>query len=155
MRQRTRWLKGWMLTYLVHMRRPVRLMRELGLKGFLGFQVLMGGLVLSALVHPLFYVMLTAALLDGAFMAASESGLELLLLMLALFNLAAGYLSAMALAALAVCRRGRVTLAFDVALMPLYWLLISYAAYRALPQVLRDPYLWEKTPHAARSRGRA
>ena len=29
LKQRTRWYKGWMQTWLVHMRRPVRLMREL------------------------------------------------------------------------------------------------------------------------------
>jgi cellulose synthase/poly-beta-1,6-N-acetylglucosamine synthase-like glycosyltransferase len=154
MRQRTRWLKGWMLTYLVHMRRPARLMHELGLKRFVGFQVLMGGLILSTLVHPLFYLMLALALSHGVFMEPPASELELVLLALATFNLAAGYLSAMALAALTVCRRRRSLLAFDVVLMPLYWLLISLAAYRALLQVLRDPYLWEKTPHASRSRGR-
>jgi cellulose synthase/poly-beta-1,6-N-acetylglucosamine synthase-like glycosyltransferase len=55
--QRTRWLKGWMQTYLVHMRAPRRLWRELGAKRFLGLQVLMGGLILSALVHPWFYVL--------------------------------------------------------------------------------------------------
>ena len=154
LRQRTRWLKGWMLTYLVHMRRPTRLARELGLKRFLGFQALMGGLVFSALVHPLFYLMLALALSNGTFMAAPESDLELVLLTLAAFNLAAGYFSAMALAAIAVCRRRRFSLAFDVALMPFYWLLISLAAYRALLQLLRYPYLWEKTPHASRSRNK-
>lgn len=43
-----------MQTYLVHMRSPVRLWRELGGKGFLGFQVFMGGMLLSVLVHPWF-----------------------------------------------------------------------------------------------------
>jgi cellulose synthase/poly-beta-1,6-N-acetylglucosamine synthase-like glycosyltransferase len=153
-RQRTRWLKGWMLTYLVHMRRPRRLLRELGLKRFLGFQVLMGGLILSTLVHPLFYLMLGLTLSHGTFMDLPTSDFERVLLGVAAFNLGAGYLSAMALAALAVCRRRRFALVFDVVGMPLYWLLISFAAYRALWQVLRDPYLWEKTPHASRLRSR-
>lgn len=52
--QRTRWLKGWIQTYLVHMREPRRLWRELGARRFVGLQVLMGGLILSALVHPWF-----------------------------------------------------------------------------------------------------
>jgi glycosyltransferase XagB len=51
-RQRTRWLKGWMQTYLVHTRQPWRLNAELGLRGALGFHGLMGALILSALVHP-------------------------------------------------------------------------------------------------------
>jgi cellulose synthase/poly-beta-1,6-N-acetylglucosamine synthase-like glycosyltransferase len=54
-RQRTRWLKGWLQTYLVHMRNAAKL-RELGLVSFLAFQALMGGILLSCLLHPLFYI---------------------------------------------------------------------------------------------------
>ena len=54
LRQRTRWFKGWMQTWLVHMRRPGRLLRDLGLPGFVAFQLIVGGNVLAALVHPLF-----------------------------------------------------------------------------------------------------
>ena len=54
LRQRTRWFKGWMQTWLVHMRAPVRLWRDLGAAGFWTFQLVVGGNVLSALVHPLF-----------------------------------------------------------------------------------------------------
>jgi hypothetical protein len=35
---------------------------------------------------------------------------------------------------------------------PLYWLLISVAAYRAMWQLLRDPFYWEKTPHGTAGR---
>lgn len=55
--QRTRWIKGYMQTWFVHMRQPARLWRELGAAGFLGFQVMIGGTVLSALVHPWFYAL--------------------------------------------------------------------------------------------------
>ena len=44
-----------MQTYLVHMRRPLTTARDLGWLRFFGLQVLMGGLILSALVHPWFY----------------------------------------------------------------------------------------------------
>lgn len=54
--QRTRWIKGWIQTYLVHMRRPVRLFRDLGARRFLGVQMTYGALVLSALAHPWFYL---------------------------------------------------------------------------------------------------
>ena len=63
--QRTRWLKGWMQTYLVHMRSPRALWRDLGAWRFLGFQVLMGGMVLAALVHPLFYIVVIAGACTG------------------------------------------------------------------------------------------
>ena len=54
LRQRTRWFKGWMQTWLVHMRQPGRLLRDLGPTGFFTFQLIVGGNVLAALVHPLF-----------------------------------------------------------------------------------------------------
>ncbi|MBI3702856.1 MAG: glycosyltransferase, partial [Rhizobiales bacterium] len=43
LRQRTRWFKGWIQTWLVHMRQPRRLLRDLGLPGFLSFQLIVGG----------------------------------------------------------------------------------------------------------------
>src|SRR6185312_9649730 len=49
--QRTRWLKGWMQTYVVHTRELWRLKADLGARGAIGFHTLMGGLIVSALVH--------------------------------------------------------------------------------------------------------
>ena len=53
-RQRTRWYKGWMQTWLVHMRRPARLVRELNPAGAIAFQLFLACNVLAALIHPVF-----------------------------------------------------------------------------------------------------
>ena len=53
---------------------------------------------------------------------------------------------------LSVWRRRRFRLVFSCLLMPVYWLLISLAAYRALYQLIRKPYLWEKTEHRGEAR---
>jgi len=151
--QRTRWLKGWLQTYLVHMREPRCLLRELGVKRFLAFQALFGGIMLSALVHPWFYAVLLGDALDGRVFEAPASEFGRAVQIAALFNLAAGYLAAMALGAAAVFSRGRRTLALHALAMPIYWLAISFAAYRALFQLATAPFLWEKTPHAARTPG--
>ena len=148
--QRMRWLKGWMQTYLVHMRSPRRLWRELGPKRFLGLQVLMGGLILSSLVHPWFYALLALDLWEGRLIGVPHTLAGESLLWLGVFNLVAGYVSAIALGSVAAARRGRLGLAAHAALMPLYWLAISYAAYRALFQLVTAPYYWEKTEHTAR-----
>ena len=66
---------------------------------------------------------------------------------IAWFDLVAGYLAAMALALLAARRRRLFRLTWHVLLMPLYWLLISAAAYRALWQFATAPFKWEKTEH--------
>lgn len=148
--QRTRWLKGWMQTYLVHMREPGRLWRELGAKRFIGFQVLMGGLILSTLVHPWFYALLAFDLWHGKLLGIPDSMPGQTLLWIGVINLIAGYVSAIALGTVAAARRGRRRLAVHAVLMPLYWLAISFAAYRALWQLVSAPYYWEKTEHSAR-----
>ena len=148
--QRMRWLKGWMQTYLVHMREPRRLWRELGPKRFVGLQVLMGGLILSALVHPWFYALLAFDLWAGRLLGIPHSVAGQSLLWIGIFNLIAGYLSAIALGGVAAARRGWLGLAVHATLMPVYWLAISFAAYRALAELVTAPYHWEKTEHSAR-----
>src|SRR5205823_5607034 len=76
LRQRTRWFKGWMQTWAVHMSTPLRLVRDLGFSGFLTFQLVVGGNVLAALLHPIFLVWFALVLardipnLDGGLSAA-------------------------------------------------------------------------------------
>ena len=72
-RQRTRWLKGFVQTWLVHMREPRALWQELGPRGFFAFQVMVGGTILSALVHPWFYVLLAGEMLGGNLLALPGS----------------------------------------------------------------------------------
>ncbi|MGH6825870.1 glycosyltransferase family 2 protein [Methyloceanibacter sp.] len=145
--QRTRWIKGYMQTWFVHMRQPGRLWRELGAAGFLGFQVMIGGTVLSALVHPWFYALAAFDLAQGAFLAWPGGWLGLPFWLLASLGLGLGYLASMMLGFLALKRRGVRDLLSQVPLMPFYWLLISGAAYRAAWQFATDPFTWEKTEH--------
>ena len=56
-RQRSRWIKGYMQTLLVHTRRPLHLIRSAGPLGFLGFVFFIGGTVLSGLLNPIFWVL--------------------------------------------------------------------------------------------------
>jgi cellulose synthase/poly-beta-1,6-N-acetylglucosamine synthase-like glycosyltransferase len=146
LRQRTRWIKGYMQTWLVHMRQPAKLWRELGAAGFLGFQVMVGGTVLSALVHPWFYALAAFDLANHAFLT-KPGALGFPLWLVASLSLGAGYLASMAVGFLAVKRRGARQLFKQVPLMPLYWLLISGAAYRAIWPFMTDRFAWEKTEH--------
>lgn len=157
-RQRTRWLKGWMQTYLVHMRRPWQLKRELGLKAFLGLQVLMGGILISVLAHPLIYALVGYEAWSGHLLAAPQTAGDVALLGFAALSLALGLVSSMGVGMAAVVRRRRPWLAPWALAMPLYWLLISAAGYRAVIQLVRKPFLWEKTRHGqpqARLNGKA
>ena len=146
--QRTRWLKGWMQTYLVHMRAPTRLKREIGWWPFWGVQMLMGAMIASALVHPWLYMLLGFDALAGN-LFANPQGLEKAFWLLAVANLLLGYLSVVAVGAVAVWRRGRRWLLPHLILVPVYWLAISIAAYKALVELFVAPYHWEKTKHRA------
>ena len=135
-----------MQTYLVHTRQPLALLRDLGFFRTLGFHLYLGGLILSALVHPLFYAAIVAEYALDIRPEGLGPTLGPVLWTLSVGNLAVGYLASIVVGMLATRRRGH-RLAFSALLMPLYWLLISLAAYRALWQLYSDPFLWEKTPH--------
>jgi hypothetical protein len=112
--------------------------------------ILMGGLILSALVHPWFYALLAA---DGIFgiLSAADYALPPVFWWIGIINLVSGYATGVGLGFVAVIRRRRWRLAASALLMPFYWLLISVAAYRALAQLVTAPYRWEKTEHKART----
>jgi len=147
LKQRTRWLKGYLVTWLVHMRRPRTLWRELGPRGFAGFHLVIGGTVLAALVHPWVYVLAAFELASGGFLGPPSSLIALPFWVVAWFVLVTGYAGAMALGLSAVRKRGYRELVRQVPFMPLYWLLVSAAAYRGLWQFVRDRFAWEKTEH--------
>ena len=96
-----------MQTYLVHTREPRRLRRELGLRATIGFHALMGGLIGSALVHPLFYVLLAYHWLSGSLMAPAESTAGAVLWAITAINLAFGYIVSILVGVLSVLRRRR------------------------------------------------
>jgi cellulose synthase/poly-beta-1,6-N-acetylglucosamine synthase-like glycosyltransferase len=144
-RQRSRWMKGYMQTLLVHTRRPLHFMRSVGLLGFLGFVFFIGGTVFAGLLNPIFWlfyaiwVVAKAANFDPLFPQS--------LLFLCLFNLLAGNGTFTYLIMLGPIRRGWLHLVpFSFTLFG-YWVLISVAAYRGLWQLIRNPFFWEKTQH--------
>ena len=144
--QRTRWQKGWIQTYLVHMRAPSELIRDLGPWRFFGVQVMLAGMILSALVHPVFYFAALSCIAAGAPVLPGSGTLW----MVCWFNFVAGHAVGIVLGFISAWRsQGRVPLGSAIDL-PLYWLAISAASYRAIWDIYRRPYYWEKTPHAAR-----
>ena len=143
-RQRSRWIKGYMQTFLVHTRRPSLLWRTTGPLGFLGFVFFIGGTALSGLLNPVFWALYLIWLV--AF-ASGESIFPQFLLFLALLNLLAGNGAFIYLSMLAPIRRGWLHLVPFSLTMLGYWVLISIAAYRGLWQLVRRPFYWEKTQH--------
>jgi cellulose synthase/poly-beta-1,6-N-acetylglucosamine synthase-like glycosyltransferase len=153
LKQRSRWYKGWMQTWFVHMRRPGRLFRELTPAGAIAFQIFFAANVLAALIHPLFMAGLGFTLyalptpwantvMDNAAPIFATS----------LFS---GYASTIVLDLIGLRRRGLLGQAWVLMLTPLHWLLLSAAAWRALFQLIYDPQRWEKTEHGVARTSRA
>ena len=147
LRQRSRWMKGWMQTWSVHMRSPVRLWRDAGPSGFFTLNILVGGNVLTALAHPLLLGEFAFRMAASALDACAASFLAKPFVELYIVTIAAGYLSTAIVGLMGLARRRLLHEAWILALTPLYWVCLSIAAWRALYQLLREPYRWEKTEH--------
>lgn len=147
LRQRTRWFKGWMQTWLVHMRSPAELFQQLGPAGFVVFQLVVGGTVLASLVHPIFIVAFAIALATDTLLTVKDGVLGAALVSLYGTTLVAGYLTSSALGIMGLFQRRLLGSAWVLLLMPVHWILLSIAAWRAVLQLLRDPFRWEKTEH--------
>lgn len=144
-RQRSRWLKGYMTTWLVHMRDPLDLWRGLGTVGFLGFQTLFLGAAVAYLGLPLFWVFWAAVLLGhgpgwlGDLPAWLIIGFGTVQL--------AGWMAMLLAALLATARRGQRWLQPWALTLVLYWPIGALAAYLALAEMLVARAYWRKTRH--------
>jgi cellulose synthase/poly-beta-1,6-N-acetylglucosamine synthase-like glycosyltransferase len=145
--QRSRWMKGWMQTWGVHMREPRRLWRQAGPGGFFTLNIIVGGNVLTALAYPVLVIELLAYLLINV--TGSTSGLFFTgsLAPLHIATITAGFASTVLIGLMGLARRDRLRSGWILALTPCYWACLSLAAWRALYQLWRDPYSWEKTEH--------
>jgi cellulose synthase/poly-beta-1,6-N-acetylglucosamine synthase-like glycosyltransferase len=146
LQQRARWLKGWMQTWLVHMRAPARACRELGVWRFIVAQVLMLGMVVTALLHPVFLGFAVWAVSSGAAFSATTM-MSSMLVGTGLVVLVTGYGFAIAAGAQGVVNRGLKPLRWSLFGMPVYWLLVSAGGWLALWQFIANPHYWNKTRH--------
>lgn len=148
-RQRTRWQKGYIQTWFVHMRHPLQLLRELGFVNFLHFHLLIGGSTLSSLLNPIFWIM---ALL-WFFVRPDGVGLLFpgIIFAIGALNLFIGNFFFIYTNLLGCYRRKFDSLAWAVLLTPIYWVMMSISGWRAFLQFFTNPFVWEKTQHGLSS----
>ncbi len=141
-RQRSRWIKGFMQTWTVHMRRPVSLMQQGGRAAQASLQLTIGLSVLASFSHA----PLAAALVLGSLgVLLSGAPAAPLIAPWALAGLSFAVSSATAL--LGARRAGLRDVAGAVLSAPLYWALHTPAAFSAAWSLVRTPFHWEKTAH--------
>jgi len=155
-KQRTRWFKGYMQTWAVHMHNPMKLWRDLGTGGFIVFQMVIGGAVLAALVHGVFAALLAWQIASGLLWSPKPGIIDTLFASLYVTTLTMGYALSALLGFIGLSRRRLLGSAGYLILTPFYWILLSAAAWRAVFQLMSAPYRWEKTQHGlARNSRRA
>ncbi|MGY3213973.1 glycosyltransferase family 2 protein [Mucilaginibacter sp. HD30] len=144
-RQRSRWIKGYMQTHLVHMRNPVALWKKLGWKGFLGFNFFIGATPITFLVYPLLLAIFFCYVVFD--LDSIRTFFPDWVLFMAIINLMVGNILMIYVNMMAVFKRRYYELILFAVANPVYWLLHSWAAYKGLYQLVINPFYWEKTNH--------
>jgi cellulose synthase/poly-beta-1,6-N-acetylglucosamine synthase-like glycosyltransferase len=147
-RQRSRWIKGYMQTYLVYMRHPWRFLRAGGWREFISLQLVIGGKTAVLFFNPLLWIsfalyFLLRPELGDTFQVLYPKGL----LYLSVISLVFGNFLYIYVYLLACIRRQHYKLVKYALFIPIYWMLMSVAALLALFQLIFKPHYWEKTIH--------
>ena len=142
LKQRSRWMKGWMQTLIVHDRDWRSLLRDLGWPGFIGLHIYVGSMILSAPLHSAFLLSFLVSVLTlqlpGSFSWSA-------MLTLGIFIL--GYLGPVLLVIAGLDRLRRLDLLGVQLLLPVYWLLHGVAMLMAAWELVTSPFAWSKTRH--------
>jgi cellulose synthase/poly-beta-1,6-N-acetylglucosamine synthase-like glycosyltransferase len=144
-KQRSRWYKGYLQTFAVHLRHPLKAYRELGFAGFVGLAFFVGGTPILAAINPVMWAM------AFVWIASQPVIIERLFpgwsYYMALTCLVLGNFLTIYQGLIAARMSGRTNLWAAAISMPGYWLLMSLAAVKGIFQLITSPFHWEKTHH--------
>ncbi len=143
-KQRSRWLKGYMVTYLVHMRAPLTLCRQMGLWRFIGFQTHFVTALSQFMLAPFLWSFWLVFFglphpLDGVLPHWALLNLARLFVAVELITLTAGVV--------AIWGRDHRHLLPWLPSIHFYFPLGVFAAYKALYELIFAPFYWDKTQH--------
>lgn len=146
LKQRSRWIKGYMQTMVAHSRAPLRLLREAGVPATLAFLSLCLGTVVTALVYPAFAIAAFLSFGEGSLFSPGDAFGSLtstLALTVWIFGGVALFLPP----ALGALRRRTPRLLLLLPLLPFYYGLVCIAAWMALYEYRARRFVWNKTTH--------
>lgn len=146
--QRTRWIKGYIQTYFVHMRDIREFLDKGNLLHFLAFQFVIGFKIVSMITNPLLWIMtLTYFLIGGV----AADFIQLLfpgpIFYIAITSLFIGNFLSIYYYMLGCAKRETWEIIPFTMFVPLYWLGMSIAATFAFFEFILRPFHWHKTKH--------
>ena len=144
--QRARWFKGFLQTWLVYMRDPRSLRKQIGWDGLWAVNATIFGTFFSSIVHPIFTLLLIYQLHRELAGTAIRSTLVTGILGLSLAVIAISYGTAL-YAGYLVSKKRRSGSWSTLLTMPIYWLLMGLAAWLSVKQFIFQPFHWNKTKH--------
>jgi glycosyltransferase XagB len=144
--QRARWFKGFIQTWLVYMRDPPSLQKQIGWDGLWAVHATIFGTVFSSIVHPIFTLILVYQLWCEFTEGAIRNNLVTGLLGLSLAVITLSYGTAL-YAGYHVCKKHKFHWWSTLLTMPIYWLLMGFAAWLSVKQFIFQPFHWNKTKH--------
>ncbi|MBA3723664.1 MAG: glycosyltransferase [Candidatus Levybacteria bacterium] len=147
-KQRSRWIKGYIQTYFVHMRNPQAFFTQKRPQDFFIFQLVIGGKILSMLINPIMWLMTIAYFAFTPWTGEFIKSLYLApIFYMAVFSMFIGNFLYMYYYMLGAAKREQWGLVPFALLTPIYWLGMSIAAGLAIWEFVFKPHYWHKTQH--------
>jgi len=138
--QRSRWIKGHLKTWYVFICNIRSFTAATGLKGFSILNLFIGLPYVCLLLNPLFFIIW---IIHKMFLIGiPEIYVRMTDFNLVVYNLVSIF---MALSALWLTKRKHLLL--YALLLPVYWICMIISAFKAVWQLIFNPFYWEKTTH--------
>ena len=144
-RQRSRWYKGYLQTWLVHIRRPRQLLATIGLRPFIRFNLVMAGTPIIAVLNMLFWFITLLWFLGQPALVGAV--FPRYIYFPALVALIVGNGATLYMNLIALREDDRGDLLVPALTVPIFFVMMSIAAAKGLYQLIRNPSYWEKTFH--------
>jgi len=148
LKQRSRWIKGYIQTYLVHMRDLSEFRANSSSLDVLTFQLVIGGKVLSALINPILWILTISYFALRPFVGGFIESLYIApVFYIGIVSLVIGNFLYMYYYMIGAAKEGRPRLIVYALFVPLYWIMMSISAYYAVRDLIVRPFHWHKTKH--------
>ncbi len=146
--QRTRWIKGYIQTFLVHNRSFDEFVKNNRKKDIPIFQIVVGGKVLSMFINPIMWMI---TFLYFAFRPTLgptiESFFPTPVLYMGVVSIVFGNFLYFYYYMIGCAKRRHFDLIKYGFLIPVYWIAMSIAAWVSLYKLIVQPHYWFKTKH--------